>query len=153
MASLLSLDMAGAFDNVSHERVLHNLRIKRVPKYIVNWAESFLQERATSITLGGKTSAVEEVETGIPQGSPISPILFLFFNAPLIESCAKANLPVQVGGFVDDVHLLAYSESTETNCATLEKAHNLCLKWAATHGASFAPHKYELIHMSRTPKC
>ncbi len=152
VASLLSLDVAGAFDNVSHERLIHNLRSKRVPSFIVKWTESFLQERATSITLGGKTSAIEEVKTGIPQGSPISPVLFLFFNAPLIESCVKANLPVQVGGFVDDIHLLAYSESTEANCVNLEKAHNLCLKWAATHGASFAPQKYELLHMSRTPK-
>lgn len=35
VASLLSLDMAGAFDNVSHERLLHNLRGKGVPAQIV----------------------------------------------------------------------------------------------------------------------
>ena len=35
VASLLSLDVAGAFDNVSHERLLHNLKERRVPKRIV----------------------------------------------------------------------------------------------------------------------
>jgi len=152
VASLLSLDVAGAFDNVSHERLLHNLRKKRVPSLITNWVSSFLSDRATSITLGSKTSEMEEVTTGIPQGSPISPVLFLFFNAPLIEECARANLPVQVGGFVDDVHLLAYGRSTEANCNNLTKAHEICMRWAAKHGASFAPQKYELIHMTRTPK-
>lgn len=152
VASLLSLDVAGAFDNVSHERLLHNLRVKGVPKEITQWTSSFLRDRATSITLGGKTSPIEAVETGIPQGSPISPILFLFFNAPLIEACAKAKIPVQVGGFVDDIHLLAYSKSTETNCRWLEQAHKICLRWAKTHGATFAPQKYELVHLSRTPK-
>ncbi len=64
----------------------------------------------------------------------------------------KANLPVQIKGFVDDIHLLAYSESIEVNYVNLKKAHNLCLKWAATHEASFAPQKYKLLHISRTPK-
>lgn len=86
------------------------------------------------------------------QGSPISPVLFLFFNAPLIEDCAKAKLPIQVGGFVDDVHLLAFSKSTAGNCRILEKAHEICKKWARTHGASFAPQKYELIYLTRRPR-
>ena len=82
----------------------------------------------------------------------MSPILFLFFNAPLIEECSKLKLNLQVGGFVDDVHLLAYGKSTEANCATLKTAHEVCLKWAKTHGATFAPRKYELVHLTRRPK-
>ncbi|KAI1003648.1 hypothetical protein K3495_g4561 [Podosphaera aphanis] len=34
VASLLSLDISGAFDNVSHERLFHNLRKKGIPKWI-----------------------------------------------------------------------------------------------------------------------
>ena len=92
------------------------------------------------------------VKTGIPQGSPVSPILYLFFNAPLLEECAKLKLPIQIGGFVDDVHLIAYGKSTEANCEALRITHNVCLNWAKTHGATFAPHKYELIHLTRSPK-
>ncbi len=66
VASLLSLDVAGAFDNVSHERLLHNLRMRRTPTFITKWVASFLLDRKTSITLGGKTSELEDVETGIP---------------------------------------------------------------------------------------
>ena len=94
MASLLSLDVAGAFDNVSYKRLLHNLRMRRTPTFITKWVASFLSDRKTSITLRGKTSELEEVETGIPQGSPISPVLFLFFNAPLLEECARTRLPI-----------------------------------------------------------
>ena len=36
VASLLSLNVAGAFDNVSHERLLHNLKIKRILAELVN---------------------------------------------------------------------------------------------------------------------
>lgn len=87
-----------------------------------------------------------EVNTGIPQGSPISPILFLFFNADLVEICNKSELNASGSGFVDDVNILVYGNSTEANCRTLEKLHVKCADWARKHGATFAPHKYELIH-------
>lgn len=53
---------------------------------------------------------------------------------------------------MDNIHLIAYSTSTETNCRILEKTHQICLKWAQTHRASFAPKKYELIHLTQSPK-
>ena len=128
VTSLLSLDVAGAFDNVSHERLLHNLKVKGILTRIVQWTASFLRDRVTSITLRRRTSPMKPARTGIPQGLPVSPILFLFFNAPLIEGCKRLGLLVQTGGFVDDIHLLAYSKSTERNCQILEKAHRECAR-------------------------
>ena len=60
------MDVAGAFDNISHERLLYNLRAKGVPTALVIWTASFLRDRATSIKIGGKTSPIEGVKTGIP---------------------------------------------------------------------------------------
>lgn len=53
---------------------------------------------------------------------------------------------------MDDVHLIAYGKSTEANCEVLQKAQEICLHWARTHGATFAPKKYELLHLTRNPK-
>ena len=92
LASLLSLDIARAFNYVSYSRLLYIIKIKRVLERIVRQTASFLIERATSITLSRKTSQIELVEIGIPQGSPISPILFLFFNTPLIKEYKKLKL-------------------------------------------------------------
>ena len=138
VASLLSLDVAGAFDHVSHPRLFHNLTSKGIPEYVVKWTESFLKERPTSITIGRKIGEIIPVDEGISQESPISPILFLLFNALLIEECADSELRVQVEGFVDDAHLIAYDISTETKYKTLEAPHKICLKWAQRHEASFA---------------
>ena len=43
-ASLLSLDIAKAFDHISHPQLLHNLRSKNVPENIVQWTRSFLTD-------------------------------------------------------------------------------------------------------------
>ena len=47
---------------------------------------------------------------------------------------------------------IAYSKSTERNCQILEKAHRECARWAVTHGATFAPAKYDLVYLTRKPK-
>lgn len=151
VASILSLDVAGAFDNVSHIRLLHNLRKRRIPTRIINWTQSFLKDRESCLSFDGSTSAMRPVHSGVPQGSPVSPILFLFFNADLLEECEALGLKASAIGFADDVNLLAYGRSTASNCDTLSRMHEVCMKWARTHGATFAPEKYELMHLSRKP--
>jgi hypothetical protein len=146
------MDISGAFDNVFYNKLLHNLRKRKIPLIYINWVESFLKERKTTIKLFEGESQEFTTETGIPQGSPVSPILFLFFIADLLDLTNNATLRLSAAGFVDDVNVLTYSGSTEKNCKTLERTHKECAKWADTHGVRFAPEKYELLHLTRSPK-
>ena len=152
VATLLSMDVAGAFNTVSHERLISNLRKRRIPEWMTKWVASFLKDRVTTLAIHGEISSQFKVQTGIPQGSPLSPILYLFYNADLLEITNRAGVAASSLGFVDDVNILAYGKSTEGNCRTLENMHEKCMKWASRHGSVFAPTKYELIHLSRRPK-
>ena len=82
---MLSLDLAGAFPNVSHERLLYILKRKGFLKWLIDFIQSFLTARKTRIKFTGYESNWIQTETGIPQGSPLSPILFLFFILELLE--------------------------------------------------------------------
>lgn len=150
VVTVLSLDVQGAFDRVSHPRLLNNLRRKGIPESLVQWTKSFLTDRRTSLTLQSWTTNEFSVTTGIPQGSPISPILYLFFNAPLLEACRQQG--ANAVGFADDITLLACGNSTEENCETLSRLHVTCQRWAHTHGASFSPSKYQLMHLTRATR-
>lgn len=71
VASLLLLDVFDVFDNVSHERLLYNLRKRRVHEQTVKWIASFLSSRHTRISIAGFQSGHYAINTGIPQGSPL----------------------------------------------------------------------------------
>ncbi len=149
---MLSLDVVEAFDRVSHVRLLHTLKMKRTSSYIIEWTRSFLENRETSLIFDEQTSDMREVNAGISQKFPISSILFLFFNASLIEKCEALRIKIEVLDFVDDINILVYGRFTEEICRTLSKAHDVCAEWACTHGATFAPEKYELTHFTRKSK-
>jgi hypothetical protein len=149
VASVLSLDIAGAFDTVNHLRLLDNLRKKRVPLWFVRTVRSFLTSRTTTLIVDNEETAPRQLNAGVPQGSPLSPILFLFYNAPLLEAVNQPDLPIAPLGFADDINLLTYGEATAVNCTNLETAHDQCLEWASTHGMRFAPNKYTLTHFTR----
>ncbi|KAJ5303939.1 uncharacterized protein N7443_003599 [Penicillium atrosanguineum] len=50
VVSLLMLDVSGAYDNVSHDRLLHNLRKRRLGQ-IAPWVKTFLSNQSTRIHL------------------------------------------------------------------------------------------------------
>jgi len=146
---MLCTDLSGAFDNASHARIIDALRRRRIPRIITNWIKSFLKDRRTTIKTAEGESALFTTEIGIPQGSPISPILFLFFIADLMDTANNDIQRVSTLGFVDDINILIYGYSIERNCKALEETHRKCQQWADQSGAKFALEKYEVIHFTR----
>jgi hypothetical protein len=149
VASLLLLDVSGAFDNVSHKRQLHNLWKRKVDEKTVRWIASFLSDRHTHIMVDGFQSEPYAINTGIPQGSPLSPILYLFYNADLIEQCNEATDAMSTG-YIDDVAILAWGDTTQRTCQILSTILEKAQQWASTHASVFAPDKFQLTHFTRT---
>lgn len=149
IATLLSLDITGAFDRVNPTRLLDILRKKRLPYRIVQWIQAFVTNRSTTLVIQGHETPPFRIAAGVPQGSPLSPILFLLYTAELHEICNRPKEGLSGMGFSDDLNLLVYSQSTEANCRKLERVHEELLKWARKHTMQFAPQKYELIYFTR----
>ncbi|KAJ5144460.1 zinc knuckle domain protein [Penicillium atrosanguineum] len=146
VVSLLMLDVSGAYDNVSHERLLHNLRKRRLGQ-LAPWVKAFLSNRSTKIRMPEGVSDRISTPTGIPQGSPISPILYLIYNAGLIENCGNR---VTSNGWVDDVCFMAKGDSERETTKKLISACQKADVWAKTHASVFDPKKYALVHFVNT---
>ncbi len=149
---MLSLNVVEAFNQVSHVRLLHTLKMKRTLSYIIEWTCSFLKNRKTSLIFDEQTSDMREINADILQRSFISSILFLFFNASLIKKYEALRIKIEMLDFINDINILVYDRFTEEICRTLSKAHDVCVKWACTHDTTFASEKYELTHFTRKSK-
>jgi hypothetical protein len=128
VASLLSLDISGAFPTVNHTRLVATIRKLGFLSWLQHWVQSFLKERVSTLVINRVESSGFSIKAGLPQGSPLSPILFLLYNKELLRIANRPNLGVHFIRFVDDLNLLAYSKSTEQNCATLSQVHERCLE-------------------------
>jgi hypothetical protein len=89
-------------------------------------------------------------QAGLPQGSPLSPILFLFFNADLVQHKLGEN-----GGsiaFVDDYNSWITGPSAEANRDGIQAIINRAIQWERWSGATFEGDKTIIIHFTRRPE-
>ena len=100
---------------------------------------------------GEKTQNIS-IRAGVPQGSPLSPILFLLYIASLYETLKAKHPHLSLVGFADDTNILAFSKSAALNVTQLQNAWHTCLQWAETRGMTFGPKKSELIHFNKGRK-
>lgn len=86
---------------------------------------------------------------GLPQGSPLSPILYIIYNSSLLlpdDISPDAN---QISiGFIDDVTHLVADREVNTNISRLESIGAQSLEWGRTHGAIFDERKAQLMHFT-----
>ncbi|KAJ3477493.1 hypothetical protein NLI96_g10423 [Meripilus lineatus] len=141
-----------ATSSLLHTRLIHNLRKRQVPENLVGWISSFLTGRTTNLKFDDYTSEPLQASTGIPQGSPISPILYLFYGADLLEITEVSQRDRFTAGYIDDTMLAATSKTIEENVAKLEEMASEALKWSDTHACKFDVTKFQLIHFTRNQR-
>jgi hypothetical protein len=149
---LLSLNVADTFDMISHSRLIHNLRKRKISQWITNWVSSFMQNRSITLTINRRVIESFAMSTDISHNFSISSLLYLFYNADLLDMCDRLDTNTRSLEYADDANILTYDKSTKKNCRTLKRVHRLCEKWAHRHEFVFASIKYELIHFTRNHK-
>lgn len=149
--SLVSFDVKGAYNGVFKERLLQRLAARGLPDELVRWADAFCSGRTASIVVNGYCSSQRPLpQAGLPQGSPLSPILFLFVNADLVQTSISTS-----GGaiaFVDDYSAWVTGVTAEANQEGIQAIINRALAWERRSGATFECKKTAIIHFTRTAK-
>ena len=55
-------------------------------------------------------------------------------------------------GYIDDVAIMAWGDTTERTCQILSTILQKAQRWASKHASVFAPDKFQLTHFTRTWK-
>lgn len=76
-ALAVSLDVAKAFDRVWHRSLLSKLPAYGIPEGLCKWVASFLSDRSIKVVVDDSCSESLNINAGVPQGSVLSPTLFL----------------------------------------------------------------------------
>ncbi|KAJ9461480.1 RNA-directed DNA polymerase from mobile element jockey [Diplonema papillatum] len=88
---LLSFDLANAFDTVDHALLLDAMQSKGVPPKFLVWLESFLRNRKAAFKVDGATGEKFHLKHGVPQGTVLGPVLFLYHIDDLGTSLEALN--------------------------------------------------------------
>lgn len=145
------LDFRKAYDSVPHQKLILQLQRLGVNPHLVRVVADLLSDRTTTV-LGRPVP----IHRGVPQGGPLSPLLFILF----MQSLSAAIEPLQVGGaflpgavfvrvllYADDLNLIA--ESPEALTALIRA----CEEWAASEDIqlTFNHSKSKLLVLAGPP--
>jgi len=84
--------------------------MRRVPERYVLFIDRLLKDCRTRLKFDGYVSDWVEVNNGIVQGDPLSMILYLFYNADLLDNVKKGEAKI---AYVDNANFYAEGSSFE----------------------------------------
>lgn len=73
------MDIQKAFDSVWHAGLISKIFHLKCPIYLIKIINNFLLDRKLQVRVKGETSEKFTTAQGLPQGSPLSPLLYNLF--------------------------------------------------------------------------
>ena len=138
------LDFSKAFDTVQHQSLLGQLSFYGIKGPLLKWIAAFLKDRHQSVVVEVMTSGQVPLDSGVPQGSVMGPLLFLLHINDL-----SSVVTSQVRLFADDcllyhpIRCVLDQEAFQCDLDALEQ-------WVSTWGMRLNAKKCYLMSITRT---
>ncbi|CAH2221638.1 reverse transcriptase [Pelobates cultripes] len=123
---LLALDQSKAFDRVDHRYLWSVLRKYGLPGKFVNWIITLYRGAESFALVNGWRGRTFRIRSGVRQGCPLSPLLYVFAVDPFIRRVEAGTLqgvaraperPLRVVAYADDISIVVSNtrEATEVD--------------------------------------
>ena len=118
------LDFSKAFDTVPHQRLLLKLKGYGISENVLSWVSDFLSDRSQRVAVNSAKSVSAPVTSGVPQGSVLGPVLFIYYINDL-PSVTNGILKI----FADDTKSYSPIQS-DSDCQNLQNCINDLTNWS-----------------------
>ena len=130
----LFLDIPKVFDKVWHDGLIFKLKQNGVSGSLLMFFQNYLNNRKRRVVLNGSYTSYFTVESGVPQGSVLGPLLFLVSINDL-----ERNIKSNIKFFADDMMLFSIVKDTEISADNLNHDLDIIQQWAYQWKMEFNP--------------
>ena len=139
-------DYAKAYDKVWRDGLLHKLQALNIPWRFVKYIRSFLSSRITSVEINNVRSRKFHLKEGLPQGSAISPLLFVVFINDIDNDLSSDTL---ASLFADDTAIWKWGRDLEGEARVgMQEEIDKIISWAETWKMSLNTDKTKAMIIS-----
>ena len=171
IASSMSIDQSAAFDCLEHNLLLDKLQYYSLDQNTMKWLELYLDSRSSYVSIGSATSSIHPQLYGVPQGSVMSPLLYLVYvnefptvtEDDLCENTAHLSRYILFGDrcndwgtmtiYADDGQYLVTGRSRMNNQIQIEKMLDRIINYLNANGLEINQVKTTLSEFMCRQKC
>ena len=144
ITGILVWDLSAAYDTIDTELLCQKLRIFGCDKNTCSWFRSFLTGRTQRVRIGQAMSEPLKLESGLPQGGILSPIIFTVYGADLEEWLKHSK----AFNYADDTSTISKGKKIEEVMANLTEDAGEVLSFMASNGLVANPKKTVFMVMN-----
>ena len=145
---ILVWDLSSAFDTLDIELFLKKMEIYGADNQTTNWFKTFLTGRTQRVRIGGALSAPLLLESGVPQGGILSPMIFTIYTADMEMWLKESTLT----NFADDTTTGSKGNDPKIIKANLEEDAKNVLSFMTSNGLVANKAKTEFLVLNEKDK-
>lgn len=152
IASLLLVDAKGTFDHVNRNCLLpkmHKMHKMGDNDDIVRWLALSLTDRRIQSVIDGKCREEVEIKTGIPQGSPVPPILFAIYLCGVFENVERCIEGCMATSFADDCTFKVEAATVPELISRVQQVGENFSDWGSENFLEFDHKKTEAVAFAK----
>ena len=150
--SILATDFEKAFDRIGIHVILQKLSEWNIGKNIYNFVKSFLQNRKFRVSVNGNLSNFFCLHNGIPQGSPLSVVLFIIAFDDLSKILLSFKY-IEHSIYADDAIIFSKNSDNQIVQNTFFEIIIKISEWGKTSGAILSIEKCKILHICKKHNC
>ena len=136
---MLFIDFSSAFNTILPSKLIQKLTNLDIDPLLCNWILDFLVKRPQQVRIGSLSSSTITLNTGLPQGCVLSPLLYSLYTS----DCTPVHGSNHVIKFADDTTVIGLIKNNDERAYMEEVQHQV--RWCAENNLALNTSKTKEI--------